>query len=231
MAAPIITCPACTKKFKGKEGLEGKRIKCPLCATPFVVPGAASGQVKVGAADPQAKKGEGDEGPIKLQEETEGPASHKPQQRVSWDDADDNKDPYKLGDFDLRARCPNCANLMASEDAVICVFCGYNTQTRQWGQTIKAVAVTPGQHFLHLLPGLIFFVMFLLFTYGLLFFCLQLPRYVQDVSWADWMDHESVRFWVIAIALLFMWVFAVISYRRLLVNPKPKEREKQVGED
>jgi hypothetical protein len=231
MAAPIITCPACTKKFKGKEGLEGKRIKCPLCATPFVVPGGAAEQVKAGAPEPKVKKSGGDL-PIKLQEE-EGtaPAAQKPQQRVTWDAADDNKDPYKLGDFDLRSRCPNCANLMASEDAVICVFCGYNTQTREWGQTVKAVAVTPGQHFLHLLPGLIFALMLVIFTYGLLFFCLELPRFVLGVSWAEWLDHESVRMWIIGISLAFMWAFATIAYRRLLINPKPKEREKQVGEN
>ena len=38
--SPIITCPECRKKFKGKGNLEGKKIKCPQCAKAFVVPGA-----------------------------------------------------------------------------------------------------------------------------------------------------------------------------------------------
>src|SRR5262249_11257749 len=125
MAAPIITCPACTKKFKTKEGLEGKRIKCPLCATPFVVP-AVTEQAKAGAA--KGKPGD-------------APGTMK-QQRVTWNAEDDNSDPYKLGEFDIRPRCPNCANLMESKEAVICLFCGYNTQTREWGKTVKAMSIT-----------------------------------------------------------------------------------------
>ena len=46
--SPIITCPECRKKFKGKADLEGKKIKCPLCAKAFVVPG----EKKTEAAQP-----------------------------------------------------------------------------------------------------------------------------------------------------------------------------------
>src|SRR5262245_22810317 len=108
MAAPIITCPACTKKFKGKEGLQGKRIKCPLCATPFVVTA-------------EQLKGKGG---------AKAAGQAKTHQRVTWNKEDDDSTGYQLGEFDLRARCPNCANLLESEDAIICLFCGYNTQTR-----------------------------------------------------------------------------------------------------
>ena len=37
-SAPAITCPRCQKKFKGKPELYGKRIRCPGCHKPFVVP-------------------------------------------------------------------------------------------------------------------------------------------------------------------------------------------------
>jgi hypothetical protein len=212
MAAPIITCPACTKKFKAKEGLEGKRIKCPLCATPFVVP-ALTEQAKAGGAGAKGKAA------------ADAPSTAK-QQRVSWNAEDDNRDPYKLGEFDLRPRCPNCANLMESKEAVVCVFCGYNTQTREWGKTVKTVSVTGGQHFMHMLPGLIFLTVLLVFMYGLLYFSLELPRYVVD-TWASFLDHESMRMWIIGILLAFMWVFGTIGYKRLVINPKPAERVKE----
>src|SRR5438128_1480406 len=102
MAAPIITCPACTKKFKSKEGLEGKRIKCPLCATPFVVPAGGTDQSKAGGTDAAGKK---------AKPPGAAPATAK-NMSVTWNPEDDNRDPYKLGEFDLRPRCPNCANLM-----------------------------------------------------------------------------------------------------------------------
>ena len=38
-------------------------------------------------------------------------------ERAGWNKEDDNQDPYKLGDFDLRTRCPNCANLMETDEA------------------------------------------------------------------------------------------------------------------
>ena len=215
MAAPIITCPACTKKFKGKEGLEGKRIKCPLCATPFVVTAA---QIKTGGAA-QAK-----DKPAAAAGQT------KSLQRVGWNKEDEDSTGYQLGEFDIRPRCPNCANLLESEEAVICLFCGYNTQTRTWGETVRAMSVTGGQHFAHLLPGIIFLIMLILFMVGLLFFCLELPPMVSG-TWAWFFDHESMRMWVIGISLAFMYAFGWLAVRRLILNPRPKETEKEAAAD
>ncbi len=220
MAAPVITCPACTKKFKGKEGLEGKRIKCPLCATPFVVTAA---QLKAGGGD-----GKGQAKGAAAKPAGAAPSMAK-QQRVSWSKEDEDSTGYQLGQFDLRARCPNCANLMESEEAIICVFCGYNTQLRTWGQTVKAIGITGTQHFLHLLPGIIFLLLLITFMIGLLMFCLQLPSLVVN-TWASFFDHESMRMWTIGIALGFMWAFGMLAVRRLVFNPMPKEVEKQVGD-
>jgi hypothetical protein len=218
----IINCPACTKKFKGKDGLEGKRIKCPLCGTPFVVAAQSSDQVKAGSPEalPQTKAG-AKKGAAK----GSAPAMAK-HQRVTWNKEDEDKDPYKLGEFDLRARCPNCANLMESEEAVICVFCGYNTQTREWGATVRTMAVTGGQHFLHLLPGFIFVLVVIGLIIGTLYFCLELPALVHG-TWADIFDHESARMWIILFILGFMWAFAMLAYRRLVLMPRPLEKKKE----
>lgn len=215
MAAPIITCPACTKKFKGKEGLVGKRIKCPLCTTPFVV---TEEQLKMGAAA-QAK---GDNAPIKMQEDKPAQAG----QRVTWNKEDEDSTGYQLGEFDLRARCPNCANLMESAKAIVCVFCGYNTQTRTWGATVRTTSITAGQHVVHLLPGIAFFLLLITFMVGLLIFCLDLPHWVVN-TWASFFDHESMRMWIIGLAMAFMWAFGWLTVRRLVLNPKPAEKVKE----
>jgi hypothetical protein len=204
MAAPVIVCPACTKKFRGKEGLEGKRIKCPLCTTPFVV---TSEQIKAGAGQPKGK-------------------ATPTLQRVTWTKDDEDSTAYQLGKFDIRPRCPNCANLMESEEAIVCLFCGYNTQTRQWGNTLRTTSVTGGQHFVYLLPGLMFALMLLIFIVGILMFCNDLPGLVTN-TWAWFFDHESMRMWIVGIALCFMWVFGWLSVKRLVLYPKPKEREKE----
>ena len=54
--SPIITCPECRKKFKGKPGLEGKKIKCPLCTKPFVVAGEKTEEPIKMATAPEAIK-------------------------------------------------------------------------------------------------------------------------------------------------------------------------------
>jgi hypothetical protein len=215
MAGQIITCPACTKKFKGKEGIGGKKIKCPLCSTPFVVP--ADGQVKAGGKDAaiQAKK--------------DAPMT-KAQQRVSWNKEDDDHRPYKLGEFDESPRCPNCANPLEHAKQIICLTCGYNTQTRAWGETVRTTSVTFGQHVAHLLPGLFFLLMLILFTIGILLFSLALPALVQG-TWADFLDHESTRMWIILFLMMFMWAFGTLAFRRLVLNPKPKERVKEEVKD
>jgi hypothetical protein len=216
MAAPIITCPACTKKFKGKEGIEGKRIKCPLCSTPFVVPADGGAQVKAGP---------GKEGSFQLKQQAEA-APAQGHQRVVWTKEDEDGTPYQMGEFDESPRCPNCAKLLEHAKAVICLHCGYNTQTREWGQTVRAMSVTGGQHFVHLLPGFFFLFMLLLLIVGILFFSINLPPIIAG-TWASFLDHESMRMWIILVAMAAMWAFGTLAFRRLVLYPKPKEKQKE----
>src|SRR5271165_804054 len=109
--SPIITCPECRKKFKGKENLVGKRIKCPLCATPFVVPG---------------EKNEDATKPAAVAAENSAPAAEsKPPLAFANDDDEEKDQPksYGVTELDIAPRCPNCANLMENEKAFICLFC------------------------------------------------------------------------------------------------------------
>jgi hypothetical protein len=36
-----VACPGCKKKLKAKDELAGKRVKCPACGEPVVIPGAS----------------------------------------------------------------------------------------------------------------------------------------------------------------------------------------------
>src|ERR1051326_8627654 len=48
-ATPSFECPACNKKFKGKPGLAGKKIKCPQCAELVVMTSSKPRPAREGA--------------------------------------------------------------------------------------------------------------------------------------------------------------------------------------
>src|SRR6187401_2137677 len=107
MPAPaFITCPTCQKRFKGKPELGGKKIKCPLCAEPFVVPNET-------AAKPVTKSAKSSPAP-----------PTPPSANV---EAPSDSAAYGISSIDTTPRCPHCAKETRDEKAVICIHCGYNT--------------------------------------------------------------------------------------------------------
>jgi len=217
-APPTITCPRCQKKFKGKPELFGKRIKCPGCTKPFVVP---SPDAKINeeelknvfdlADEPEATEDAGVKEAIKV------PAAKR------FFEDDDGPAQYDVTAEDLTPRCPNCANEMESADAVVCLYCGYNTSTRTWGTTKKTIESTGGDRFLWLLPGLICALVVFLQLIFCLYFCLVLPAQLGD-NWR-WLSHESMKMWAVIFNLFLMWPLGFIAYRRLVINPDPPEKE------
>jgi hypothetical protein len=209
--SPIITCPACQKKFKGKGDLEGKKIKCPLCAKVFVVPGA-----KKTEAVQTTPAGDG----LVAMAPTQAPLG------FADDEEDDNDpNPYGVTDLDIAPRCPNCAALMADEKAFICLFCGYNTLTREVGKTQKTIGHTAGERFVHLFPGLAMALTGFGFILGMTYFSVVLPDMVQG-SWLRFLDHESLRMWFTIMALGVIWGCGTFAYKRLIVQPTPAEKIK-----
>jgi hypothetical protein len=204
--SPAITCPECRKKFKGKGNLQGKKIKCPVCAHIFVVPTEPREEaVKIAAMEP-------------------APAPAAPL-GFADDDEDEGPKSYGVTELDIAARCPNCAQLMADEKAFICLFCGYNTLTREIGATEKTLSHTPGERFAHLFPGIAVALTALGFIIGITYYSVVLPDRLYKTGFT-WLDHESLRMWFTIITLGIVWGCGTYCYKRLIVHPTPPPKKK-----
>jgi len=217
-ASAIITCPECKKKFKGKDDLQGKKIRCPFCKEPFVVEVDEEATIPPGAGAKSAKK----------------PAEKTPPKPVPAAGGDDDDDefgqgsnPYGITKLDLAPRCPNCANEMESEEAVVCLFCGYNTLSRTWGKTKKVIELTFRDYFMHLLPGLLAVLGVLLFIAGTIYYCLVLPN-MKKWGWLEMItDHESTRLWIASLILFICWGLGYFAFNRIVLNTKPPDKLKE----
>src|SRR5262245_28117899 len=109
----LVSCPNCQKQIRAPEGARGKKVRCKSCGEIFPL-----------SAPPGAKA-------------PPAPAKAKPKTgRARFEDEDDDGNPYDVTTLDLTPRCPACAGEMESEEAIICLSCGYNTMTRQKAQTL-----------------------------------------------------------------------------------------------
>jgi hypothetical protein len=107
-----VTCQ-CGQKLAVKDGLAGKKVKCPKCQQPLLIPGPASP-----SADSRAP------GAVGAAPNRKGP---------SGDPDDEGPLADLLDEIGLRApttgrRCPDCFADMGME-AIICIQCGFNTET------------------------------------------------------------------------------------------------------
>lgn len=210
MVASIrIECPECHRQVNAPARVQGKKVRCKYCQAVFVARGGA-GKPPAGKSAKPAKPAK----PAALDDEEEGGAN-----------------PYGVTGLDLTPRCPHCANEMEEGD-VICLHCGYNTQTRQRAQMRKIYDLTFGEHFLWLLPG----IACLLVVLGLIGFNVWYhmnitemidtsegspdPWYVR--MWAS----GPIRFWVTVVSLFILWYTGKYAFKRLVLHPKPPEVEK-----
>ena len=168
----VVTCPECEKKFKPKTDVQGKKIKCPFCTKPFVVPAAKEAKAD-GAKTPDTNAG----------------APVKPPR----DPYDADPDPYGVKNVELVPRCPNCTHEMENEHAIICLSCGYNTLTRQWGKTEKTVGVSAGQQLKYLGPALGSAFFSVVFLIALLINAIYVPYWVAGESFIRYLDSEIGR--------------------------------------
>jgi DNA-directed RNA polymerase subunit RPC12/RpoP len=198
MAIATVACPKCKKTFRGKDEIKNKRIKCPLCAFAFVV-----------------DKFEGEKEPPKE------PAA------AAADDDDDGKNPYGVTTIALVPRCPNCANEMESEAAIICLYCGYNTQTRTLGITKSVVAQTGGDKAKWLTPGIGAALLILTLILFQNFYVFGIGGWFRgEDAWWTLVFTEPIYLWLTLIIAGVSWVIGRFAFKRLLLEPTPPEAVK-----
>ena len=207
MATAKIICPECKKSFKGRDDLEGKRIRCPGCGASFTAHKATAedeAAALLAAGDPSA-------------------APTKP----PGDEDGDDPNPYGLNTIKLGPRCPNCANEMESEDAVICLFCGYNVQTRRIGETKKVLARTGGDWAAWITPGIACAAGILLLALNQICWIFWLGSMAESSPWFLWDigSSEAWRWWMTAMILGIIWGMGQFAFKRLIVEPIPPEVE------
>jgi DNA-directed RNA polymerase subunit RPC12/RpoP len=209
MAGVVVTCPECAKKFRPKADVQGKKIKCPFCAHPFVVPAAKGANPDKKAKAAAAKNGK-----------AKPAAAAKSQAEQDMDD--ENVDPYGVKHVELVPRCPNCTEEMENEHATICLNCGYNTMSRQWGKTEKTIGLTFERHLTYLLPAMgsatfsVFAVIFLLY------YTIVSPYDVEGTM-MSFTNSEAIRMWTTLALLFVIWVAGMFCFKKFIKKPKPDE--------
>jgi len=236
----VISCPECGKQLRVPEEAAGKKIRCKGCEHVFTVesPGKskpAKAPAKAAAPKPApAKPGK----PAK-------PAPAKPP--ASKDDDEEDGKAYGVTELDLAPRCPECANEMESAEAIICLHCGFNIQTREKAQTRKVAETTGGDIFLWLLPGILAVIAILCLIGYAFFHWFGLPgMMVKD--WEELLNKYDgkrvkalsddkitfIEFWVLHPSLyFFLWLFTLwaswklgyFAFKRLVLENKPPEIE------
>src|SRR4051794_36128687 len=122
-ASITVVCPECDKEMKAPADAEGKKIRCKGCGASFVaLPGVDEIDEIEEIEEEAPKKKPAAKKPVPAKK----PEPKKPEAKPAGKKKDDDEDanPYGMTFEDLSARCPECANAMESEDAVICLHCG-----------------------------------------------------------------------------------------------------------
>jgi len=211
MAASIdIVCPECKKELKGPAELVGKKIRCKSCGGIFVVaaPKAVASRKSASAAAAPAKPA----APDYRAEDREG------------------KNPYKLSDIVRTSRCPQCAYDMEEGD-IICLHCGYNTQTRMRMGTVKVYETTATDRIGWLTPGVLCVLAILILIGVIIFLWIPagLPRLanVGDPEKAAWWGHFSLRIYGTVGAAALGWWCGKFAFKRLILHPTPPDKLKR----
>lgn len=231
-AAIVVTCPACRKQLKVPAEFQGKKVRCKCGSTLRVGSAAPKKAAAPQAAAPKAaapdeelqyafKPDEG--GPVTVPQSEAGSQPAAPKRFL---DDDDDANPYDLTHLDDAARCPYCAKAMDPPDAVICLHCGYNNQTRQMVTTKVVYETTFGDWCKWLGPGILCVISAVALLAGDAYFCF-------GAGWWDGMDESmgsqsfsrGIRVWVSVMVLWVCWFCAKFAFRRLILNPRPPEVE------
>ena len=198
--AILISCPECSKKLRTPARLQGKKIKCKACGHIFT-------------ANPDAITAKG--------KKAGGKGSPHP-------DYEADHNPYVVLDNEGTYRCPHCAGEMESEDAIICLHCGYNTQIRERHKTRAVYQTTGMDYFMWLLPGIICALVVFAMIGAIIFLVLWLKDVVEDNKEAWWaFAPRMMSLWGTIFCLFVIFFTGKFAIKRLIFHPSPPEREKR----
>lgn len=168
METMVISCPECGTKMRVPESSFGKKVRCKKCEEVFPVkpPGKAAVADEDEAPAParaikttkNAKSPPAKDGKSAKPDKPAAPAKPETIPLAKDDKGDDPEDDgkaYGLTDDKLGFRCPQCAAEMESEEAIICLNCGFNSRERVQTFMRKTREITGGDKFLWLLPGIL----------------------------------------------------------------------------
>jgi hypothetical protein len=216
----LITCPDCKKQLKGPAELAGKKIRCKACGYIFMVkagPAARSNrepQPAKATAAPAAKTKPSPPAKGKAVE----PAPPKPEPPPTKDPEEkEGKIAYQLTDAFIGHRCPQCAAEL-QEDTVICINCGYNTQTRSRTQTVMVIESTSREWFWWLAPGFLC-VLGTLAAIGVICYLWIGLRGMEDTWWVF-----PTKVYGSVVAAFCGWFAGRFALKRLLRDFHPPEK-------
>jgi predicted Zn finger-like uncharacterized protein len=237
MSTIVLNCPQCAKPIKVPADAVGKKVRCKHCSHVFVAqaPGGAP------AAGPREAVQKAKAKPARVANPAK-PAG-KPGKTGVVDEPDE-EGAYGVTDTVLGARCPQCASEM-EEGGVICLGCGYNTQTRVQQRMRKIKDVTGFDKFLWLLPG----ILCVLGIFAIIGYCCYhhfgLPYELVD-NWdklveekggrngaagdeasgaKGYLFHGAIELWIFIIGALICWRLGRFAVKRLIFNNQPPEVE------
>ena len=200
----VITCTGCGKKIEGPVSLQGKKIRCKVCATVFTVTAAGG---KTSPTEPKSRVAEEvlDVQPVEEKKKDEAPLI-----AVMPDDEDeDGRNPYGITDHAFAPRCPHCANDMETETSSAC-HCGYNIETRAQFQTVKTIEHTGADWTLWLAPGILCVLADISLIVGIVLLWTLIPwlnKYFEEEWWNDILFGFWAQLWG-TVLFLFLMFFA-----------------------
>lgn len=212
------------------------------------VPGARSTDAKKAAPAPPAAKPPAPKGPAKAQTPPEGKnfgevsaygivtddqalkqmqEFHSKNPPGGGAAAEKKQNPYGMTEISLLPRCPHCANEMPSEEAIICLHCGYNTHTRTHVETKRVAETTPADVLHWRLPAYAGAVVALCGIAFLGFVWLGASHVVGDDDDHPLYFMTTLFFRIygsLAVGVL-VYFASSLAYYRLVLHPDPPEQK------
>lgn len=229
-ASITIVCPECDKQMKAPPEVEGKKIRCKGCGAAFV---ALVEMEEIEEIEEEAPKKKPASPKPEPKKEVPPPPASKPEPKKPGKADDEDANPYGMTFEDLSARCPECANLMESEDAIICLYCGFNTLTREKRRTRKVKDVTGWDVFFWLLPGIacaiatVLMIAWIIIHWGPLQGWMGLDPERDKESWSILAVALYTKLWTTIPLLFLIYKAGRFAIMRLAINYRPPEIEEK----